>query len=619
MNRQAFLLACATLLAVPSCKDEGKADEGKADAKGADEKKEAKADGKAEDGKADGKADGKTDAKADAKADGGTNPAANAAGGGVVPADAITECPKSLSGKDEVSRVITKACGVVPVTGAYKMEGGSLILEAGATLAFADGAKLQVGYSTASKLIVRGTKEEPVTLTASGDKVAGVWDGVQIYQKGARSSIAHAVIEWAGNKNQALLIGGEDISVEGLTVRGAKDVAVRIDDNGTLAKFDGNTFEDVGTQVVRLHPGKAGAIGKTNTWPEGGVVQVLAGRVDADVTWGDIGVPWHVTGKVQVRGESGNRATLTIEAGNELTFDGDARVEVGYSGEGTLTANGTKDAPIVLRSDEKTEAGAWTGLDIYGKGEAEISHAVFRHAGKDENHGALYADGDAHLSLSDSTFEDTTVGVVIKSNTADIRKFEKNTFKNTPKAMVLAARQLGKLAGDNVYEGEPVIELLRDRIDADTTWALQKGARVEVNGRVQILGGRLTIAAGSKLHIKDGEQIEVGYSDTGGLEMVGTAEAPIELVGTRDEPGAWKSVIFYGKARGNKIEHVKLRNAGGTAALEFKNDSDGVVKNVSCDKCSAPALTWTCKAKVEQADVTGTDGTPKPIEAPVCK
>lgn len=615
-------LAALCLLFV-ACKDEGKTDDGKAETKDGkedakDDSKDAKSDAKA-DGKDDGKDDGNDDGNDDggSAAEGGGTPASTADGDGVIPADAIKECPKSLSGTDEVSRVITKECGTVAVTGNYKMEGGSLILQPGATLAFADGVGMQIGYAKPSKLIVNGTKEEPVTFTASGDKVAGVWNGIEIYGKGARSSIAHAVIEWAGTK-QALLLQAEDVTVEGVTIKGSKELAVKIDKQATLAKFDGNTFEETDEQVIRIDPQDAGGLGKDNKFPEGGVVQVVAGRVEEDTTWQDIGAPWHITGKIEVRVEAGNRSTLTVEAGNELSFDGDARMQIGYAAEGTVKLIGTADAPVLLRSDEREEAGAWPGLEVYSKGEIEVVHAHFKHAGKDDKKGALYIDNEARMSLSDSTFEDTAVGVVIKGK-ADVQKAEKNTFKNTPKAMVLAAKQLAKLAGDNVYEGEPVIELEADRIEEDAKWEVQKGAKVELNGRLEVKA-RLTIAEGTKIHVKDGQGIQVGYAEEGALEMVGTEEAPIELVGQRDDSGTWDGIVFYSKAHGNKVEHVKLRNAGGKkASIEFQNDSDGTVKNLSCDKCSVPALTWTCKSNVEQSDVSGADGTPKPVEAPVCK
>lgn len=612
MVSRAYLVLSLLSIGLFACKQDAEG----GDAKGGDAKSDgAKGDAEGDAEKGDSK---QTDTKTGA--DGGTTPASSAAGDAVVPADAIKDCPESLQGKDEVSRVITKACGTVPVTGTYKMEGGTLFLEPGAKLAFADGAVMQVGYSAPSKLVIRGTQAEPVTLTASGDKVPGVWKGVEIHGKGARSSIQHAVIEWAGKGDQALLVAAEDVTVEGLTVRGAKELAVKVDAQGSLAKFDGNTFEEVAShQIVRIPPARAGAIGRANKWPADGVVQVVAGHVDRDVTWADIGAPWHVTGKIKVHGEAGNRVSLEIEAGNELGFDGDAKVEVGYSGEGTLVVAGTKDAPVVLRSDERQEPGAWRGLEIHGKGEAEITGAVFRHAGKDGDRGALYADGEAQVSMSESTFEECAVGVVIKHKKVDIRKFEKNTFEGTPKAAILGAPHFGKLAGDNTYEGESTIQIERGTLEEDATWALQPGARVELGGRLQVAGGRLVVAAGTTLHVADGTQIDVGQGHTGGLELVGTAEAPITLLGQRDDAGAWTGIVFYGQAHGNKLEHVELRNAGGKAAVEFHNESDGTIEGLSCDKCSAPALTWSCKAKVEHSDVTAGEGTPAPVEAPACR
>src|SRR5439155_178674 len=83
--------------------------------------------------------------------------------------------------------------GVVPVTGDYHINNGTLTLEAGATLAFKDGATLHVGYNDAAKLIVKGTADAPVRFTAMGDKVPGVWAGVELHEHAARSQIDHLV------------------------------------------------------------------------------------------------------------------------------------------------------------------------------------------------------------------------------------------------------------------------------------------------------------------------------------------------------------------------------------------------------------------------------------------
>src|SRR5215470_4790642 len=70
-------------------------------------------------------------------------------------ASTLTECPKALAGAESVNRVITRECGVVAVNGEYHLNNGSLTLEAGATLAFHEGASLNIGYNDSAKLIVR--------------------------------------------------------------------------------------------------------------------------------------------------------------------------------------------------------------------------------------------------------------------------------------------------------------------------------------------------------------------------------------------------------------------------------------------------------------------------------
>src|SRR5690242_6249870 len=94
--------------------------------------------GKSGDAKSgDGKSGDATAGAAATAGSGAANP--NAAGDAPIPVGAITECPKSLGGSEKQHRVISKDCGVVPVTEDLAIDGGSLILEAGASLAFKDG------------------------------------------------------------------------------------------------------------------------------------------------------------------------------------------------------------------------------------------------------------------------------------------------------------------------------------------------------------------------------------------------------------------------------------------------------------------------------------------------
>src|SRR5262249_26298786 len=148
-------------------------------------------------------------------------------------APTVTECPKSLDGSESVNRVITKACGVVPVTGDYHINNGTLTLEAGATLAFKEGTKLNVGYNDTAKLIVKGTADAPVTFTTSGDKVSGVWNGVTLHEHADRSTIDHLIVEFAGpDSGEAVHIDAQDVVWTNSTIRGVKGAGLVLGPNG---------------------------------------------------------------------------------------------------------------------------------------------------------------------------------------------------------------------------------------------------------------------------------------------------------------------------------------------------------------------------------------------------
>lgn len=551
------------------------------------------------------------------------DPKASAAGGAPVAGAPVTECPQSLSGTDEVDRVITKACGVVPVTSDYAIDGATLTLEAGATLAFAEGTALRVGYYEPAKLVVEGTAEAPVTFTTSAaDKVPGMWQGVRLYAKANRSAIQGLVLEHAGHDHEtALSIEAQDVTVTGSTVRSAKGVAIDVMGEG-MATISGTTIAEVGPFAMRVTPAAAGGIAADNVLPAGAAVQVQPGVLGKSATWNALGAPWMIAGQVQVNGAPGQRATLTLAPGAELRFGGDGSLDVGYYDEAGLRAEGTADRPIVFGAHERQEPGAWGAVKLFGKTEATLSHVRLRHGGKQEAEGVLLVDGPARVSLQDATFSDDAVGVVVQGTEAKLQAFDRVTFERTPVALRAAARYLGSLGAANVYgpsaAGEPRLVVEADKLDADATWKRQVGARVELEGTLQVSGTRLVVDPGTTVHVEDGVEVQVGYYDNAGLELRGTAEAPITFRGLRDEPGSWGGIVLFEKAKGNVLEHVVLRNAGGQAGVRFDGAADGKVVDLRCDACSAPGLTWTCSSKVEHQGVVAGEGTPKDYEDPSC-
>ena len=595
-GRDLSLLALCVVLPLGCKKDEAAA---------GDAKTEPKLEAKAGDAKAEPAGDAKTSAAGEA-------PAAD---------QAATECPKSLAGTDKVDRVITKACGVVPVTADYSIEGATLTLEAGATLAFAEGTRFTVGYYEPARLIVKGTTESPVRLTATGeeqDKVRGMWQGVFLHDKADRSSLDGLVIESAGRDDEAaLVVEASEVTVARTTVRKAKGTGIEVRGEGA-ADITGVTFAEVGRIAMRVTAEAAGGVGGDNTFPPNALVQVQPGAVTKSAQWAALGTPWLVAGQVQVNGTPGQRATLTIAPGAELRFGAEASLDVGYYEEAGLVAEGSETQPILFRGHEREEAGAWGGVRILGKAEARLQNVRFSHGGRQEAEGVLLIEGAARATLHEVSFVSDLVGVVIQGTEAKLEVFDALAFEGTPVAMRAPARYLAALGSENRYAGEPWIVAEADKLDANATWKAQPGARIELEGLLQISGSRLVVDPGFTVHVGDGVEVQVGYYENAGLELRGTEDAPITFRGVRDAPGSWGGIVLFPKAKGNVIEHVVLRNAGGQAGVRFDGESDGTVSHLRCDFCSASGLTWTCTSRVEYDQIVAGEGTPKDYDEPPC-
>lgn len=570
MNSRAAVFALCFVVACDSAKEDDSSKKEAASDKPS-EKAEAKADEPGDDAKPE-------EAAGDEKKDDAPNAAAS------------KDCPKELKGKQEGDLVIAKTCGAVPVTATYKVDGSTLTLEAGATLEFADGAELQVGYYEPGKLIVQGTPESPVTMTSKGDKAAGVWKGVRLYSKSARSSISGLVLEYAGeDKDGGLKVDAPDVRVEHSKFQHLKGAGVVTGKEASFAAFTDNSFTDVGKIAIRLPANVVAGLGIGNTYDEAARIVVPGGSIGDDAHWMAQGVAIQVGGEIKVSGADGARAKLSLDPGIRLEFGGSGRISNGYYGEATLEARGTKEKPIVFASSDREEAGAWRGIVIYGKGEGTFEHVEFHHGGKDDKDGVLKADGAARLSIEHATFNENTTGVVLRGGEVKLTKFANNTFTKTPGAVRVHAAVMGGVGEGNAYDAGSIITVDGGKVVADAKWSLQTGAQVQMDGNLQVSGGKLELAAGYTLAFKDGASMSLGYYDNGTLVAQGTAESPVTLKGQRDEAGAWKGLVFYGKASANDVKNLVLRNTA-EPAVKIDKAASGTIDGLKCELCAGEVV-----------------------------
>ncbi|WP_052559188.1 hypothetical protein [Enhygromyxa salina] len=549
------------------------------------------------------------------------------------PEGEATDCPELLTGVETQARTIAAACPPVHVRGLYRIDGGTLEIEAGVQLRFEPGAVLEVGRDKPGTLKIMGTPELPVRLVADSVSDSGGWQGVRLYAQADGSSLSHVEIASAGTADQAALwIVAKQVQVEGLTVRSSASLALELAGERGVEVL-GAALSGVGV-VARATPAAAAGLHNLTLEPKA-LVAISAGAVHTTLEWPPN--PYRIEGLIRVEGEAQRPAQLSIAPGTTLQFTPDARFVIGGFGPGTFSASaGSPDATgvpegvdqtISMRAAEQQQAGGWGGLHVQDQGQLLLRNVELAHGGaRDE--GVILAEGSASLSLDGCTFRSDLVGVELRGVGVTIESMANNAFIDVPVAFRTTPALLGALGADNRYDASAQIHVERGKVEADATWAAQT-APIVIHGDVFVdKGATLTVAPGSRLGFDPGVILGVGYYEAGTLDMRGSEEAPIllqpsPLVASQAEAGApdpapesWGGVVLGAHAVKTRFEHVHLRGTSNDAGVELRDTADATLVNVDCAKCAGATVKWGCESTIGNIGVTASDGTPKPMAAP---
>ncbi len=502
--------------------------------------------------------------------------------------------------------MISRDCGVVPVTAGYHLDGGSLTLEAGASLAFHDAAGLYIGRDAPAKLISLGTPTAPVVLTAHGEPTAGAWHGIWLYQHAAQSSLTHTVIEHAGADEAAMLIDATAVTMHEVTIRSAKGAAIMVGHHGRFAAFTANRLVQLGKPAaLEISPEALPDLGPGHRFDAGAFIAVRGGDVTTAATWQNLGVPVVVQATIHIA------SSLTLAAGLDLRFaDAAAGLAVGSHGPGTLTATGTAAAPITFSAHDQRKPGGWGNISIHSGGQAHLEHAIFEFGGGVAGQGVVALAG-GRLELRDSKFRHNPVGVSATTS-SQISAMTGNTFLTTPIAADVPAELLARLGEDNAYDSACEIHSPGGAVVGPTRW-LTQGAPVVVHGPVTVTG-TLTVEPGTALKFDPNARFTIGGQAPATLRLVGAASAPISL-GPTQANQAWPGLDLAAGAHKNTLQYVTLTRVGSPVAIDVAADVDVKLAHVTCEQCTGAVIRWACGAKVTREAVIAGPGTPT-LEVP---
>ena len=293
-------------------------------------------------------------------------------------------------------------------------------------------------------------------------------------------------------------------------------------------------------------------------------VPFFGGYIAADTRLTKACSPYSISEYIEVNGS----ATLTIDPGVTLSFDGNIGIEVGNADVGTLVAVGTAQDPITFTSSSSPPlAGDWGGIRLFDGTlpGTQIAYAKVDFCGADRS-GCIVGDGASpntvildHLTIdhvgpnSDGILEYDAASNFVITN---------STFSNIPNDKYAISVQASSFAGigaGNTFNGGARIEIAGGTISSTTSW-VDPGTPVAVTGSVWLesVSGNpvLTIGAGMTLMFAATNppvEFSVGYGGAGSLVIAGTSAKRVTLTSLAPTPdlGDWVGVEVWsaGKAQ----------------------------------------------------------------------
>jgi len=446
-------------------------------------------------------------------------------------------------------------------------DGGQVTVAAGTVLKF--GSNRGVNVASGGSFQARGTPDAPIVLSGI-DPTPGFWSGVEYrFSNSTRNVLENVVIEYAGSASAAALETTAQSSQ--LTRLAVRSVLLRRN-GGDGFGIDRATLLDAFDDVISTANGRSGTIhaevapALSDVRLTGNTVDGLfmtgssANRIDEPTVWPSIDVPWFVNGLAV-------NAPFEIPAGAELRFSSNDGIDVGS--DGSLRAVGSADAPILLTGTDAT-AGFWNGVQFRFSNSANnrLEHVTIEYAGTASN------TGGALVSIAQSNLETrlALVDVTLRFSQGPGFRFQNFTRPDAFERVVSTSNafpgQVGITAIGSLGEGLAFIGNESDRVSLLNS-TITSPVTIPAIGVAYAfddinVNDALTIEPGVTLIADAGGSLDV--SSQGSLSAVGTASAPITIVGSSAQPGHWSGIDFrFSNSARNRFEHVEIRHGGGTS------------------------------------------------------
>ncbi len=257
----------------------------------------------------------------------------------------------------------------------------------------------------------------------------------------------------------------------------------------------------------------------------------------------------------------GQFADLVIPAGTILKFAQGVGITV--SETGSLSANGTKQNPVIFTGQEDV-AGYWRGIEYNRTYSADnqIVNSVIEYAGAVQNVALLVKSSvgeRSRLRVEGSLIRfNEGAGISLGGLGTTIDSFVGNVVTENDRVASIGMLLLASISSDNNFSGNVRQLIDVPRLGVDVSLLIPDlGVPLRSNG-ILMEQADITIEAGVEIRFLSGAFLQI---DNGDLLIKGTQEKPVLLRGIENSPGYWGGVHLRSSAA-SSLENVTIEYAG---------------------------------------------------------
>jgi hypothetical protein len=283
-----------------------------------------------------------------------------------------------------------------------------LVIERGVEMIFSSNASFDVELG--GTLTAVGTDSAPIVFRGLAT-APGYWRGIRFLSDSDDNELGFVVVEHGGSGRTAnvSIANHASASVHDAALNASSAAVLAVAEGGSLRAFAANTFADNGEAAVRIAANEIGMLDDASDYALNNAyngIDVMSGVVDTPQTWRKL------NGPVRFRNKTRVIAPVTVEAGAQLRFWEDARLDIEPGG--SFTASGSATEPVTLLGHH-SEPGYWDGIRFRSDSAANtLTHVDIGYGGGTET-GNVFIESMGRAEVVDSHIHDSLgYGVVVE-------------------------------------------------------------------------------------------------------------------------------------------------------------------------------------------------------------